>query len=317
MELRQLRHFVAVAEEGSFTVAAQRMNIVQSALSTSVRSLEDELDAKLFARTTRHVRLTAAGRAFLGKAREALDAIRQGREMVADIAALRRGKLSIGTVQSLPAFVDLPALLARFHGQYPDIEVHLCQGSASHLMDKVRAGKLDFAILPIGEPPAQLATTQIACESLVLACARGHRLAGMAEVSLATLAGEPFVDFEPAHGTRRLADRGFGEAGVERRIAFEVSDLDTLLALVARGLGVALVPQAVAEARGATLSFVPLAAPEICWELVVAYAEHGKTDGHGLDAAPGAFLELLVGRGAAAPGREPGAAERAEALPAS
>ena len=76
MELRQLRHFVAVAEEGSFTVAAQRMNIVQSALSTSVRSLEDELDAKLFARTTRHVRLTAAGRAFLGKAREALDAIR-------------------------------------------------------------------------------------------------------------------------------------------------------------------------------------------------------------------------------------------------
>ncbi len=229
MELRQLQHFVAVAEEEHFTRAAQRINIVQSALSSSIRALEAELDARLFVRTTRQVRLTAAGKVFLEKAKTALDAVCEAREAVSAVASLKRGTIGIGTVQTLPPFLDLPALLALFHSQHPSIEVRLCQGSSSLLVDKVRAGQLDFAILPLCEPPADIATKMIACDALVLICPPGHALAGSSNVTLAAIADEPFVDFEQTWGTRRLIDRGFAEAGVERRTAFEVSDLDTLL----------------------------------------------------------------------------------------
>ena len=294
MEFRQLQHFVAVAEEQHFTRAASRMNIVQSALSSSVRALEDELGAQLFVRTTRQVRLTAAGRVFLDKARTALEAVREAREAVAELTGMKRGKLAIGTVQSLPAFLDLPSLLASFHAQHPGIEVRLCQGGATHLLDKVRSGGLDLAILPLFNPPNEIETTLIACEALVVVCAPDHPLAGRTGVPLAAFREDVFVDFEPAWGTRQLVDRGFAEASIERHIAFEVSDLNTLLELVRRGLGVALVPEAVAEARRPALGIVELAWPEMCWELVVAYAAAGKASQGPSDSVPRAFLELLL-----------------------
>ncbi|TCL71101.1 DNA-binding transcriptional LysR family regulator [Rhizobium sp. BK251] len=297
MELRQLQHFVAVAEEQHFTRAAQRVNVVQSALSSSIRALEEELDAKLFVRNTRQVRLTSVGRVFLDKARIALDAVRDAREAVTAVQGLSRGLLSIGTVQSLPAFLDLPSLLASFHALYPGIEVRLSQGSSQHLLEKVRGGKLDLAIVPLCDPPAGITATMIACEALVAVCPPDHPLAGREDVPLSALAEEAFVDFEPAWGTRQLVDRGFAEAGIERRIAFEVSDLGTQLELVARGLGVALVPEAIAEAQQATLGIARLAEPEICWELVVVCAGADTVRMSPADAAPKAFLDLLTAAG--------------------
>jgi DNA-binding transcriptional LysR family regulator len=293
MELRQLQHFVAVAEEKQFTRAAQRMNIVQSALSTSIRLLEAELEAKLFVRSTRQVRLTTAGGVFLGKARAALDAVRDARDAVAAVQGLSRGTLSIGTVQSLPAFLDLPSLLAQFHAQYPGIDVRLCQGSSSHLLEKIRSGRLDLAFLPLCEPPGDVETAMIACEALVVVCAPGHALAGRHDVTFAALKDEPFVDFEPGWGTRRLIDRGLLGSGIERHIAFEVSDLDTLLELVGRGLGIALVPEAIAQAHRSSLGVAQLAEPELCWELVVAYAAGDGAEQAPADHAPRTFLELL------------------------
>jgi DNA-binding transcriptional LysR family regulator len=297
VELRQLQHFVAVAEEQHFTRAARRVNVVQSALSSSIRALEDELEAKLFVRNTRQVRLTSVGHVFLGKARIALEAVRDARDAVTAIQGLSRGTLSIGTVQSLPAFLDLPSLLASFHGLYPGIEVRLCQGSSSHLLDKVRSGRLDLAIVPICDPPVGIATTMIACEALVAICPLGHPLAGRENVPLSAFEDAPFVDFEPAWGTRQLVDRGFSEAGIERRIAFEVSDLDTQLELVSRGLGVALVPEVIAEEHEAMVGIARLAEPEICWELVVACAAHDQTEKAPADRAPRAFLDLLIEAG--------------------
>ncbi|MBR0667649.1 LysR family transcriptional regulator [Roseomonas hellenica] len=293
MELRQLQHFVAVAEERHFTRAAQRVNIVQSALSSSIRALEEELAAKLFVRSTRQVRLTAAGQALLDKARIAIAAVRDARDAVAAVQGLRRGRVSIGTVQSLPAFLDLPPLIERFHGLYPDIEVRLCQGSSSQLLDKIRDGRLDLAFLPLGDPPQDVATTMIACDALVLACAPGHALAGRRDLSLAELRHEPFVDFQPDWGTRTLVDRGFLDAAIERRIVFEVNDLETLLDLVQRNLGVALLPEAVVAARRPSLGTAQLGEPELCWELVAAYLP--AQDGHAApaDGAAGAFLRQL------------------------
>jgi DNA-binding transcriptional LysR family regulator len=292
MELRQLQHFIAVAEEQHFTRAARRLNIVQSALSTSVRMLEQELHAQLFVRTTRQVRLTAAGQVFLGKARDVLDAVGAARDAVTALQGMQRGTLRIGSVQSLPAFVDLPSLLARFHRAHPGIEVRLRQGSATALLEKVRAGRLDLAFLPLCDPPEGLATTMIACDALVLACGMDHPLAGRRDVALGELVGESFVDFEADWGTRRLIDRAFFNAGIERHSAFEVSDLETMLELVGRGLGVALVPESVAEARRGTLGVAELAGPEICWELVVAYMANGAVE----KVAQG-FLDLLPDAG--------------------
>src|ERR1700730_18316343 len=140
VDIRQLQHFVAVAEEKHFTRAARRMNIVQSALSNSIRLLEEELDAKLFVRSTRQVRLTDAGQILLDKAKAALESIRDAREAVAAVRNLERGTLSIGTVQSLPAFLDLPSLVERFHAEYPGVELRLRQGSATDLIEKIRNG---------------------------------------------------------------------------------------------------------------------------------------------------------------------------------
>ena len=137
----------------------------------------------------------------------------------------------------------------------------------------------------------------IACEALVVVCAPSHPLAGRRDVPLSALSNDAFVDFEPSWGTRQLVDRGFAEAGVERRTAFEVSDLDTLLDMVARGLGIALVPETIAEARRPSVGIIELAGPEMCWELVVAYAAAGKEQQGPADSLPRAFLELLIAQG--------------------
>jgi DNA-binding transcriptional LysR family regulator len=292
VELRQLQHMVALAEEQHFTRAARRVNIVQSALSTSIRQLEAELDAPLFVRNTRQVSLTAAGKVFLGKARVALAAIADARDAVAAVQGLRRGTLSIGTMQSLPPFLDLPAMIERFHTQYPDIEVRLSQGASSDLLALVRSGRLDLAFVPVAEPLDDIATTMIACDALVVACAPEHPLAGRSNVPLAQLKEYPFVDFDVEWGTRKLIDRGFRGMGIERHTAFEVSDLETLAELVRRGLGIALLPESVARSRLPALGIAELAEPELCWELVVAYTV-ASSEQLPTDQAPRAFLELL------------------------
>jgi DNA-binding transcriptional LysR family regulator len=239
--------------------------------------------------------LTDAGRMLLDKARTALDSIRDARDAVAAVRDLERGTLSIGTVQTLPAFLDLPSLIEKFHDKHPGVEVRLRQGTSTDLIEKIRSGRLDLAFFPLSESPSDIATEVIACEALVVGCAPDHRLAGAKDVSLAALKGEPFVDFEPDWGTRKLVDQAFFGSGVSRHIAFEVSDLETLVELVSRGMGIALLPEAIAEARCPSLGIAQLGEPEICWELVVAYLASEGGDRGPPDHAARAFLNLLEG----------------------
>jgi DNA-binding transcriptional LysR family regulator len=277
MDIRQLEHFLAAAEEQHFTRAARRVNIVQSALSTSIRGLEDELGTPLFFRHTRQVELTAAGKVLYEKAQVVLAALREAREAVAAVGGLRRGTLTIGTVQTLSAFIDLPTMLGNFHALHPAIDIKLCQNSATVLTEKLLDGSVDIAFLPISDAPKGVETELITCEALVVACPRSHPLVGRNDVSLSELATEPFVDFQADWGTRRLIDRTFAEEHFTRQTAFEVGDLQVLLELVARGLGIALIPEAIAIARaaessGALIGVAQLRDPGICWELVVAFA---------------------------------------------
>ncbi|MDI6836722.1 MAG: LysR family transcriptional regulator [Rhizobiaceae bacterium] len=291
MELRQLHYFVTAAKVEHFTVAARQLNIVQSALSSAIKALEEELDAKLFVRSTRQVRLTQAGRTLLEKAQIVLDAAQEARDSVQAVQDARRGKIGIGTVQGLSPFLDLPALLAEFHRRHPEVEVRLCQGGLAHLIDKLRNGLIDLAFLPVVDTPPDIVTRMIACEDLVVVCAPGHPLARLNSIALADLVGHAFVDFEPDRGTRRLIDDAFSARRLERRTAFEVSDLDSLMELVGHGLGIALVPETVAASWQGAIHVAEIADAEICWELVVASPAKFSDGASG--GAPHKFLELL------------------------
>lgn len=290
MDLRQLRHFVAAAEEQHFSRAARRANVVQSALSTSIRMLEEELGAQLFVRTTRQVRLTEAGRVLLDRARIVIEAAREAREAVARVAGLEQGALHLGATPSLPGFIDLPSLLALFHERYPGMEVHLSQGNARQLLDRLLAAELDLAVLPLGEAHPDIEILPIARERMVLIAPPGHRLARRPRVALAELAADSFVDFEPGWTARQLVDHAFGDAGVRRRTVFEVGDADTMTALVARGLGLALVPRKLIEGRRRSVVAIEIDGPEIWWQLVVACR---KAEERASNAAR-AFMQLVT-----------------------
>lgn len=277
MDLRQLEHFVAVAEEQHFTRAASRLHIVQSGLSASIRALEDEMGAALFERTTRRVSLTPAGLALLEEAKRVLAAAKVARSVVADMQSLQRGRLMIGAIQGLSPFIDLPKVLGDFHRQYPNVEIRLCFDETGALIEGVREGRLDIAFTQFVEVlPGELTARMLACDPLVLACPSNHKLAGQQDLQLVDIAREHFIDLPTAHGTRQLVDQSFAAVGLSRRSEYEVDDLTMQLDMVAHGLGVALVPALVAQSRirhtsNMPLSHASLAEPEPCWELAVVF----------------------------------------------
>lgn len=265
MEFRQLEYFVAVAQERHFTRAAKRMHVAQSGLSASIRSLERELGAELFVRSTRQVELTPAGRAFLVEARRALSATDAARDAVAAVQGLLRGTLAIGSLQCLHV-VHLPAVLAGFLDEHPGLEVRLRQGGSAELTEAVRAGRLDVAfVCRPAKPQEGVLVEPLSGEPLVLACAPGHPLADRTDLKLADLRDERFVDFHADWGTRDVVDRVLAAAGVERHVALEVTDVHSLLDLVAYGLGLALVPQSFA-AKTDRVQFLGLADDVAVWE---------------------------------------------------
>jgi DNA-binding transcriptional LysR family regulator len=272
VELRQLEYFVAVAEESHFTRAAGRMHVAQSGLSASIRSLERELGASLFLRSTRQVQLTAAGQALLVEARRALTATNAGRDAVAAVQGLLRGSLAIGSLQCLRA-VHLPAVLGGFLAEHPGLEIGLRHGGSAELIERVRAGRLDLAF--VSRParcPDDVMIRPLASEPLVLTCALDHRLAGRDQVEIAELATEQFVDFHPDWGTRDLVDAALAAAGVDRRVALEVTDAHSLLDLVTSGLGVALVPQSF-SVKTDRARFIELAGTVPEWETVTVTSD--------------------------------------------
>ncbi|MFJ2022569.1 LysR family transcriptional regulator [Streptomyces sp. NPDC087897] len=242
MELRQLEHFVAVAEEQHFTRAAERLAVSQSGLSASVRALEQELRTPLFSRTTRTVRLTEAGRALLVEAERTLAGARAAREAVDAVRGLLRGTLTVGVEQCV-AGVSPARLLAAFHRDHPQMELRLRQEGTSSLLDGVAGGRLDLAFAATVDPAEWRGElVPLAREPLVLLCSAEHPLAGRSEVGWAELAGASFIDFHPDWGPRRAADGAFAASGVRRTVGLEVNDVHSLLELVQEGLGIAVVP---------------------------------------------------------------------------
>jgi DNA-binding transcriptional LysR family regulator len=254
MELRQLEQFVAVAEENNFTRAALRCQIVQSALSTSIRALERDLGTALFIRTTRRVELTATGHALLPEARRVLAAAASARDAVDQSVGRVRGNIAIGLVWGTIA----PVLLA-YRQAFPDVEIALRQGLSVALVDDVVRGRLDLAFVglpPQGWPPGiRVIATRV--EPVGIACAEGHRLAGHEKIDITQLAGEVFVANPGDVASLTAVDAFFAQSGVEYRTIFKVEDVPSMLDLVAHGLAISLLPKAAAESKPG-IRYVPL-----------------------------------------------------------
>lgn len=267
--LRQLEFAVAVADEGSFTAAAQRCHTVQSALSHQIAKLEELLGARLFERGARQARVTAAGKVFLDNARATLDSAARLQDEVAQAAGTVRGRLQIGLISSLVT-VPVPALLGRFRDTYPQVEVHMRTGMSDALLADLDEGRLDVALVGVG-PHIPLPQQRVLLheEGLSLIAAGGHPLAARKRVALAALDDVPMVGLIAGSGVRGITDAAFREAGLRQRVQYEATHADLIRQLVAAGLGVAIVPQTMAAVMREVV-VVPLAGryrflTYVCW----------------------------------------------------
>ena len=268
MELRQLAHFVAVAEELHFTRAAARVHVVQSSLSASIRALEREMGAALFVRDSRHVTLTQAGRALLPAARRALAAADEGRDAVAGIRGVLRGQLHVGAIQTL-AVIDLPALLAGFRRAHPGVTIRLSHDAAPVLASAAADAQLDIAFIDGPTDPARLTRVEIGHDDLILAVPHGDPLATRASIGLGdpALRERDFVDYRADSALRAQIDVACAAAGLARRTVCEAQNMQYLAELVQHGLGISVLPPMSVRAVTAQVSTVRITPPlrrDIC-----------------------------------------------------
>jgi DNA-binding transcriptional LysR family regulator len=262
MELRQLEYFVAVAEEANFTRAAERVHISQSGVSAQVRALENELGAPLFDRSGRTARLTAAGSAALPYAWDALDAAGSLREAVDDVNGLVRGRLVVGMITGCEV-TPLFEALAAFHRERPGIEIALQEDNSDRLIDSVRTGLADVALVGLSaRPPEGLEAQVIISEGLVAAVPPDHPLAGQARVELTELNAYSMVCLPVGTGIRAVLDQACAAMGLQLDIALQATAPGAVADLAARGLGVAVLSASMAAAYP-SLRAVPIGGVDI------------------------------------------------------
>lgn len=294
MELRQLEHFVIVAEERHFTRAADILQISQSGLSASVRALESELGTSLFIRSTRSVELSVAGQAFLVEALRTLASAAAAQNAVAAVRGLTLGSLTVGAEPCLGS-VDLPGELARFRTTHPGVDVRLRHAGSLELIEGVASGRTDVAlVVAVGDPPPGVRLSPLSTQRLIVLCHPDHAFAARSSVDLSSLHAESLVGFPAGWGAHVLARRGFAAAGFDYRAALEVNDVHPLLDLVGYNLGVAIVPESFAAKRPDLLRAILIEDAMPPWRVAVAVADEPSP-------AATAFLTQLAGISPAAP----------------
>lgn len=245
LSIRQLEVFVALVEQGSFTRAAQCLQLSQSTVSGHVADLERRLGVRLVDRERSGVRPTAAGEALLRPAREVLQAERNARMAVAELAGLLRGTLVVGG-STIPASYLLPAILARFHAAHPGVALRLWTGDSRDIVERVVTADVEVGV--VGAPPTapELLSTQVGEDRLTLILHPDHELAGRTSIPVTALAKQRLVMREEGSGTRAATERALAEllgpegvAGLP--IACEVGSTEAQKAAVGAGLGLAFV----------------------------------------------------------------------------
>lgn len=246
MDLRHLKYFLAVAETRNFTQAAASCYVAQSALSQQIARLEKDVGAQLFSRTSRSVRLTAAGELLEPLARRILADVDTAKAALDALSGLRRGRLRLGLVQTRASSVDLVEVMADYHARYPGIDFHVTNAPSVEMAAAVLAGDLDIAIVGLGprQIPDGLDHQVLAADPLVLIVPADHALADREAVDLADLPeSHQLIQFTRGSGLRRQVEAAFARAGVEPGQHFQVGQIQDMIRLAARGIGVTVVPR--------------------------------------------------------------------------
>ncbi|WP_345248790.1 LysR family transcriptional regulator [Pigmentiphaga soli] len=259
LSTRQLRAFVALAEQRSFTRAAAECHLSQPAFSALIAAVEQEVGARLFVRTTRSVDLTQEGAVFEASARQLLADFEASLANVRDYAQKRRGRVSIAVLPSLAAGW-LPGILARFHAEYPGIELNVSDVLSEPCIDLVKTGAVDFALAATQGQSAELKTEAFCSDLFHLVCRRGHPLLLAPRLRLKDLSAYPFV-----HMARHSSVRQYLEAALhplKMNTLMEVEQLATVMGMLRAGLGISAVPAlTLFHFRDRALDTRPLNAP--------------------------------------------------------
>jgi len=282
-DFRQLRYFVAVAEELSFTKAAIRLHLSQPPLSQQIQALERDLGVRLLERTKRHVALTEPGRIFLEHARQILVQADDARNDAVAAAAGYSGRLRLAYTVSVSFHPALPQSLLRFGQLAPNVRLQLSEMYTEPQFAALLAGQLDVGFVrdePLHSKDATgLQLRVIDHEPLLLALPAGHPLADRSSLRMTEVADDAFVS-QPRELASTLYDRLVklaAAAGFQPRIVQQAQQVNELLALVAAGLGLALVPASMRVVRMAGVNYVPLDDPDANLLLAVACRKHDQS----------------------------------------
>jgi DNA-binding transcriptional LysR family regulator len=260
VELRHLRYFIAVAEELSFTRAAERLHIAQPPLSQQIRQLEASVGVKLLRRTSRRVQLTHAGGFFLEQAYQAMKSVDQAAVLAQRAERGEIGRLVVGFLE-YTSYTLIPPILQAFRDRFPEVDVVLRLLPNTQQVNALRSGHVDVTLL---RPPIDddgISSELIFRETFMLAMPATHAMAKKRKVSIRDFAKDPFIMYPRELGPSFYSELYglLGTAGFLPKVALEVSQIHTAVALVGAGIGVALVPQSTQRIVWGNVVYKPLA----------------------------------------------------------
>jgi len=288
MELYQLGYFIEIARQRHFTRAAERLHMAQPALSQQMKNLEAELGTPLFIRGKKETQLTAAGKALLPRAEALLAQADAARAAVSDVAQVRGGKLIVAAIPSVCAGL-LPDLLHAFGRKHPGVKLQLIEDSSERVAASVESGHADLGFLQLPASKAAFESRVLITEPFVALVAASHALANEKEIPLKQLAGESFIFYKGR--ARDSALEACRKAGFEPHIACESGELETIRALVAARVGIAIVPELATTLLPKNTRAVPLKQPGLQRQIAAVWKKGG-----GLSPAASLLLELAVNR---------------------
>jgi DNA-binding transcriptional LysR family regulator len=273
MELRHLRYFLAVAEEGNFTRAAGKLGIGQPPLSQQIRDLEREVGAALFHRVPHGAELTAAGAAFLGEAKASLAAAEKAKLAAQSANRGETGRLSLGFTASSAFNPVVSTSIRRFRARWPEVQLSLTEMNTLALMQKLERGELDATFMrPSLDDPTGIRLRRLPDEPMVIALPASHPLARRSSVPLAALAEEPFILFPRLVGLSLYDDVVLAcrKAGFELTVAQEAPQISSVVNLVAADLGVSIVPASISQIKLEGVAYRPIEGPPAVARLALA-----------------------------------------------
>jgi len=241
MELHQLKYFVAVADEGNFSRAAERCYVSQPSLSQQIIKLESEIGRPLFDRTGRQVRLTDAGRLLLEHARTALAAVENASRQLKEADRDGAGRLAVGVIPTIATYL-LPPAIAGFGKTHPKVELIIQEDYTQRLIVGLREGELDLGIAALPIDDDQLTVDVLGTDQLLLVLPTGHRLAARRRIAWMDLRGEPFVLINEMHCLGEQVISLCRSHAMQPRIVCRGAQISTVQALVGLGQGVSLLP---------------------------------------------------------------------------